>query len=189
MILAIGNHNDGLANTLFLGKAMGCHIDGTGNISALGGHHRGVDAGEEHLGRHVIAGDRQLNESVASKHQQANLIVGEVIHQILDHHLTTVQTAGRDILGQHRVTDIHRNNSLDAGTLLVTDLGAELRTGQHNNQQCQSTLQNPEFYCGAETRHIGHERTQQFGIAKFTQTFLLIAIREKADDGQYWYHR
>lgn len=163
---------------------MGSHIDGTGNISALGSHHRGVDAGEEHLGRHVIAGDRQLNESVASKHQQANLIVGEVIYQILDHHLTTVQTAGRDIptsiellISIAIIVSMPVRCSL---LILVPNCGR----AQHNNQQCQSTLQNPEFYCGAETRHIGHERTQQLGIAKLTQTFLLIAIREKADDGK-----
>ena len=189
VVLTIGNHDNGLTNTFFLCKAMRSHIDGTSNICALSGHHRWVDTRQEHLGRYIVAGDRQLHKGIACKHYQTYLIVGKMIHQVLDHHLTAVQTTWHDILGQHRVTDIHGDNRLDTHTLLVTDLGTELRTCQHHYQQCQSSLQHPEFDCRTETRHIGHQRAQQLGIAKLTQAFLLIAIREKADERQYWYHR
>ena len=134
VVLAIGNHDDGLADAFFLGKAMCGHIDGAGNIGALGSHHRRVDARQEHLGRHIIAGDRQLHKGIACKHDKSDLIVSEVVYQILDHHLTTLQTAGNNILGQHRVTDIHGDNGLDAHTLLVANLSAQLRAGQHHNQ-------------------------------------------------------
>ena len=189
VVLTIGNHDDSLADAFLLGKAMCSHIDGTGDISALSSHHRWVDTRQEHLGRNIVAGDRQLHECIACKHDETNLIISKVVNQILYHHLTAIQSARRDILGHHRVTDIHRNDGLDAHTLLVVDLGAKLRTGQHHDEQCQSALQNPEFHSRTESRHIGHQFAQQFGIAKLTQAFLLIAIRKEADDGQHWYHR
>ena len=189
VVLTIGYHDDCLADAFLLGKAMCSHIDGTGDICALSSHHRWVDTRQEHLGRDIVAGDRQLHECIACKHDKTYLIVSKVVNQILYHHLTAVKSAGCDILGHHRVTDIHRNDGLDANTLLVVDLGAKLRTGQHHDEQCQSALQNPEFHCRTESRHIRHQIAQQLGIAKLAQAFLLIAIRQEADDSQHRYHR
>ena len=101
---------------------MGGHLDGSGNIRTLGSHHRRIDARQEHLRRHVVTGDGELHKGIARKHDQADLVIGEVVHQVLNHHLTTIQTAGDDILCTHRVTDVQRDDGFYAHTLLVTDL-------------------------------------------------------------------
>ena len=122
MVLTIGDDDDSLADTFFLSKTMGGHLDGTGDIRTLGCHHRRVDARQEHLCRHIVAGDGKLHKGIARKHNQADLVVSEVVYQILYHHLTTIQTTGDDVLRQHRVTDVQRDDGLYAHALLVTDL-------------------------------------------------------------------
>ena len=134
MVFTIGNDDNGLTNLLILCKAVGCHINGGGDVGSLCCHHRRVDVRQEHFGRNIVAGDRQLNEGIASKDDKTNLVVGELINQVLNNHLRTVETTGRNILGQHGVRDIHRNDGLDASTLLVTNLRTHLRTCQHDNQ-------------------------------------------------------
>ena len=134
MILTVCNHDNRLANTLFLRETVGGHVDSAGNVGTLSSHHRGIDTREEHLRRHIVTGDRKLYEGVASKHDQTNLIVGEVIHKILHHHLTTVQTTGDNILCPHGVTDVDGNDGLNTYTFLVTNLRSQLRTGQHHDQ-------------------------------------------------------
>ena len=176
MVFTIGNHDNRLANTLFLGETVGSHVDRTGNVRTLGSHHRGIDAREEHLRRHIIAGDRKLYEGIAGKHDQTDLIVGEVVHQILHHHLTALQTTGDDILCPHGVTDIDGDDGLDAYALLVTDLRTQLRTGQHHDQQCQSTQQQPELHRRTEPRHIRHQFLEQRRITKLTKPFTLVSV-------------
>ena len=184
MVFTVGNDNDGLADTLLLGEAMGGHLDGSRHVRSLCGHHRGVDVGQEHLGRHVVAGDRQLNKGVASKDDETNLVVGEVVDQILDHHLRTVQTAWRHILSTHRVTDVDTDDRLNARTLLVADLRAHLWTGKRQDEQRQGSRQQPELYTRAPARHIGHQLFQQKRVAELAQTFLLFTIGHKPDGCQ-----
>ena len=90
MIFTIGNHDDSLANAFILGKAMGGHVNGSGNIGALGRYHRGVDAGEEHLGGDIVTGNGQLHKGVACKDNQTDLVIREMVDEVLDHHLTAV---------------------------------------------------------------------------------------------------
>ena len=87
MVFTVGDDDDSLANALLPGETVDGHIDGSGNIGALCGYHRGGNAAQEHLGADVVAGDGQLDEGVAGKDYQANLVVSEVVDQILDHHL------------------------------------------------------------------------------------------------------
>ena len=87
VIFTIGDDNDSLADTLFLGETAHCHIDGSGNVGALGSHHRRVDTREEHLGGNIVARDRQLHKGITGEHDKTDLVVGEMIHQILHHHL------------------------------------------------------------------------------------------------------
>ena len=94
MVLTVSNDDDGLTDTFFLGEAMGSHLDGTGNVGTLSSHHRRVDGRQEHLGRHIVTGNRQLHKGIASKDNQSYLVVGEVVHQVLNHHLGTIQTTG-----------------------------------------------------------------------------------------------
>ena len=185
MVLTIGDDDDCLTDTFFLGETVRSHLNGTGNISTLCGHHRGINAGKKHLGRHIVAGDGKLYEGIASKHNQTNLIVGEMIYQVLYHHLTTVQTTGHHILGQHRVTDIHRDDGLNTHPLLMTDLRTHLGTGQHDDQQGKGSKQQPELHRGTETRHIGHQLLQQFRFAKLTKPLPLVPVRDESDECQY----
>ena len=139
MVFAIGDDNDGLAYAFLLGEAMRGQRNGGGNVGALGGYQRGVDARKEHLGRNIVAGNGQLHEGIAGEDDEPYLVVSEVIYQILDHHLSTVQAAGRHVLGQHGVADVHTDDGLDARTLLVRNAGAHLGTRQHDDEQCQGS--------------------------------------------------
>ena len=125
-----------------------------------------------------------MYKGIAGKDNQAYLIVVKFIHQILDEHLGTVQTTGCHILGEHGVTDIHTDDGLDAGTLLVADLGTHLRTCQHHNEQCQGTQQQTELHQRTEPRHVRHQLTHQFGVAETTQALLLLAYHQPAEQGQ-----
>ena len=151
VVFTVSNNDDSLANTLFLRKAVRSHRDSLCYICTLSGHHRWVDARQEHLSRHIVTGDRQLDESVASKDYQTNLVVGKVVNKVLHHHLGTIQTTGRYIFCQHRVTDIYRNDGLNTSTLLVTDLGTELWTGKHHDKECQRSHQDGILHQRTET--------------------------------------
>ena len=187
MVLTIGDDNDGTPNAFLGGKAVSGHVDGTPYIRTLGGYHRGIDARKEHLRRYIVARDRQLHEGVACKDDESDLIVRKVVDEVLYHHLTAVETTRHDILCQHGVTDVHTDDGLDAHTLLLADLRSHLRTGEHQHQQSQGTLENPELHRRTETRHIGHEFLEQGWLTKLTQPFLLISVRDEADECQYGY--
>ena len=148
VVLTVSNDDDGLAHLLILREAMGRHLDGPGDIGTLCGHHRRVDVRQEHLRRHIIAGDRQLHEGIAGKDDEADLVVRELVDEVLDNHLRTVQTAGGNVLGTHGVGDVHRDDGLDARTLLVADLRSHLGTCQHDDEQRQGSLQQPELDAG-----------------------------------------
>ena len=185
MVLTVGNDDDGLAYLLLLGEAVGSHLYSPRYVRALRGHQRRVDVRQEHLGRHIVTGDGQLHKGIACKHNEAYLVVRKVVDQVLDHHLRTVQTAGRHILGQHGVTDVDTNDGLNACALLVTDFRSHLRTGKHQDEQGQSGLQQPELHSRTPARHVGHQLLQQPGVAKLAQALLLVTIGQKPDDGQY----
>ena len=163
------------------------HIDGTTYISALGCHHRGIDAREEHLGRYVVAGDRQLHKGIACKDDKADLIVREMVDEVLDHHLTAIKTTRHDILCPHGVTDVHTDDGLDADTLLLTDLRSHLGARKHQHEQGQGALKDPELHRRTEARHIGHECLEQSRLTKLTQPFLLIPVGDETDECQYGY--
>ena len=189
MVFTIGDNDNGLADFLLLGEAMRRHRNGFGDIRSLCRHHRRVDGRQEHLRRHIVAGNGQLHEGIASKDDKSYLVVGEIVDHVLYQHLRTIQTTGRHVLCQHRVTDIHTDNGLYTGSLLMTDFRAKLRTGYHDDDQGQCRQQQPELHGRTEARHVGHELAHQFLVAKAAQALLLLIDRQKADDGQQGYHR
>ena len=111
------------------------------------------------------------------------------IHQVLHHHLATVETARGDILGKHGVTYVHGNQCLYALTLLVADAGAKLRTGKHHDYQCQRSLKQPELNERTPARHVGHQLPDKLRVAEFLQTLLLHSCQHKPQQCQYRYHR
>ena len=112
-----------------------------------------------------------------------------MVDQILDHHLRTVQTTGSHIFCQHRVADVKGNDGLYTRTLLTIDLGAELRTGYHDDKQRQRGEQQGEFDQRTETRHVRHELAHQVTVAKLAQTSFLLTDQQKAQYQQKGYQR
>ena len=145
VVLTIGNDDDGLTDTFLLREAMGGHIHSCCYVGALGLNESWLYAAEEHLCRHEIARDGQLHISLAGKDDKTYLVVGEMIDQILDHHLCTVETTGANIFCQHRVTDVEGYDGFNTCPLLVTDLRTHLRTSQHHNEQSQRREQQTEL--------------------------------------------
>ena len=135
MVLTIGNDDDGLAYLVVLAEAVLRHLNGSGNICALCANHRGVDAAEEHLGRHIVAGHGQLYKGIAGKDNQSYLVVRELVNKVLHHHLGTFQTTGGDILGSHGVGDVHRYDGLYALTLLCLRSCSPMRAGKSHDKQ------------------------------------------------------
>ena len=88
-----------------------------------------LDRIEEHLRRHVVAGDRQLNECVTGKDDEAHFIVHHVIHQFGQHLFGAVQTVRRYIFGEHGVGDIECHDRFDTLPFLRALGLTELRTG------------------------------------------------------------
>ena len=92
VVFTIGNKDDGAPNLLLLCKAVGSQRERTTHIGTLHVDERRRDVLQEHFCRHIVACDRQLHKGIAGKHHQANLVVGEMVYQILDEHLTLLQT-------------------------------------------------------------------------------------------------
>src|SRR5574344_390540 len=146
MVFTIGYHDDSLADAFLLCEAVHRLRDGKGDVCALGGNKRWLDVGQEHLCRHVVARDWQLDKRISGKDDKSYLVVGEVVNEILHHHLAAVETTRSDILCEHRVTDVHGDDCLDALALLMTDLGAKLWTGEHDDDEGKSSLKQPELH-------------------------------------------
>ena len=108
-----------------------------------------------------------------------------MVDEVLNHHLTAIQSTRHDILCPHGVTDVHTDDGLDADTLLLADLRSHLRTGQHQHEQRQGALEDPELHGRPEARHIGHKCLEQIGFTKLTQPFLLIPVGDETDECQY----
>ena len=137
MVFTISNHNDSTSNIVLLGKTFRSQINGISYIGALCLNQTRGNILQEHLGRNVIAGNRQLYKRIASKNNQSNLVIGKIINQIFYQHLTLVKTGRNDILCQHRVGDIQTNDSFNTLALIMRNLATQLRTSQHDNQKCQ----------------------------------------------------
>ena len=154
-------------------------------------NHRGVDAIQKHLRRNKVAGDGQLDKSVAGKHHKPDAVVAELVDELRHNHLGTLHAAQLTVAGlvdgPHRVAHIDGNNSFDAGLLLLADALAKLRTSQHHDKQCEGSLKQPELQAGTPARHQRHQLAHQIGVAKLAQALLLIAVSEKAYQGQQYY--
>ena len=174
MVFAISNNDDGLAHAFLLCKAVDSHINGCGNVCSLCSNHVWRDAAKEHLCTDVVASDRQLNKGVTSKDNQSYLVVGEVVNEILDHHLRTVQTTGCYVFGQHRIADVHCDDGLNASALLMRNLCTKLRTCHHDDEQCKGCQQKVKLDSRTETRNVRHQFADQCGVTKPTQTLLLL---------------
>ena len=149
MVLAIGNDDDGASHMVLLGEALGGQVDGSSKVSALGLDEGWCGVLQEHLGRHVVAGDRQLHEGIAGKDDETYLVVGELVDQVLHQHLALVESRRRHILCQHRVGDVETDDGLNALTLVVRNLAAHLWTRHHEDEQGQGCKQQAELHRGA----------------------------------------
>ena len=111
-----------------------------------------------------------------------------MVDEVLDHHLRTVQTTGRYIFSQHGVADVHSNDGLNTGTLLVGYFRAKLRTRYHHNEQGKGGQQEAELDERTEARHVGHQFAHQRRVAETAQAFFLLMNHPEANDNQQGYH-
>ena len=69
----------------------------------------------------------------------------------------------------------------------MTDLGAHLRTGQHDDEQSQGSHEQPELHAPTVFRDIRHELLQQVDVAEAFQLTLPLAHQNESDKCQYRY--
>ena len=122
MVFTVGDEDDGTSNLFLLCEAVHAQLDSMGNVGALHANHRGVDALQEHLGRNIVAGDGQLHEGIAGKHNQSDFVVGEMVHQVLHQQFALFQSRGHHIFCKHRVADVETDDGFNAIAFLVGNL-------------------------------------------------------------------
>ena len=169
MVFTISNHNDSTSNIVLLGKTFRSQINGISYIGALCLNQTRGDILQEHLGRNVIAGNRQLHKRIACKNNQSNLVIGKIINQIFYQHLTLIKTGRNNILCQHRVGDIQTNDSFNTLSLIMRNLATHLRTSQHDNQECQCWQQQTEFHGRTVFRNTRHQLFEKLRITQLLQ--------------------
>ena len=169
MVLAVGDDDDGSSHVLLLGKALPCHVDGLSDVGSLALDETRVGVLEEHLRRHIVARDGQLHESLSGEHHQSYLVVGEIVHEVLNEHLALVEPGGSHILGEHGVGDVEADDGLYALPLVVRHLASHLRTGEHHDEQGKCRQHETELHGGAVSGNVGHELLEKLGVAQFPQ--------------------
>ena len=101
VVFTIRDNDDGTTYIRLLGEALCSQVYRSTDVGALRLNQVWCNVLKEHLGRNVVARDRQLHKSIASEDNQTNLIIGKVIYKILYQHLALVETRWNDILCQH----------------------------------------------------------------------------------------
>ena len=129
VVLAIGDQDDRTAGVTLLTEATDGGTQGSSDSRSLCLDEFRLDGVEEHLRRHIIAGDRQLNERVAGKDDETHFVIHHVVHQFAQHLFGAVQTVRRYIFGEHRIGDIECHNRLDSLPFLRALRLTELRPG------------------------------------------------------------
>ncbi len=173
MVLAVGDQDDRLIGRLVRGKGTGGQVDGGTDRRTLRRDHRRVDRGQEHLGRDIIRGDRQLRESVAGEHDQAYLVIRKAVRQSGQHLFGLIQTVGRHVLGQHGVGYVQTHHDLYSLTLHRLQFRAELRPRYNKDNHGNGSEQQPKLQMLALGRYLGHQLGQQRRVTVFLYRFLL----------------
>ena len=167
-----------------LGEAIAGHGQGSGDVGALHVDERGLNALQEHLGRDVVAGNGKLDEGIACKDNESNLIVGEMVDEILDKHLALLQTRRNHILSQHGVADVKADDCFDAIALLARNLRSHLWTCQHHDEQGKCCLKQPELHRGTILRNVGHQFLEQGWITKLAELASALPPSPEPDECQ-----
>ena len=90
MVFAVGDDDNSLSCVVILCKTVHSDVYGTADVGALGAYERGIYIVEKHLGRDIVAGDRQLYECIARKNYKTYLVVRQSVDEVLHHHLALV---------------------------------------------------------------------------------------------------
>ena len=184
VVLTVGDDEDGTTHSLLLREAVRGQLNGAGDVGALHGNHGGRDVVEEHLGRDIVASDGQLRVSIAGIDNEADFVINHIIYEAADEHLGLRQTAGRDILGHHGVTDVQGDDGLDAAARARVDASAVLRTCQAQHQHGQRRIQEPELQLATPAGDIGHQRLQQRRVAISAQALAAQQLCAVVEQGQ-----
>ena len=127
VVLAVGDDDNSPA-----GLALGCSEGGDGGLNSLadGGALRlnecRCDGVQECLGGHIVAGDGQLDVTLAGKDDEADLIVDHLVNHLAEHLFGAVQTRRSYVLGEHGVGYIQGDDDLNTlpfdGFFLLSEL-------------------------------------------------------------------
>lgn len=166
MVLAVGNEHDGAAALVVvrrLGEGEQRLRQRPAHGRTLHRHQRGVDAACESPRHAVIRRHGQLHAGFAREDHQTDALLAEPFDEAVDGILRTLQTAGLEILGQHRVRDIDHQHQLHAFGFLLAEFRAGLRTRGGECQQPHGTDEEQEFEPQAPRSRFGREVAQQCG--------------------------
>ena len=128
MILTISNHNHRPTLLALRTEAADCRIDRLSDSRTLNRNRLGRDRVQEHLSRHIVCSDRQLNKGIARKDNKSDTVLTKLVHESRDSKLRTLQPVWRIILRKHRVRDIKHDHNLGTLSLMLLKLGTDLRT-------------------------------------------------------------
>ena len=129
VVLAVGDDDNSPA-----GFALGCSEGGDGGLNsrADGGALRlnecRCDGVQECLGGHIVAGDGQLDVTLAGKDDEADLIVDHLVNHLAEHLFGAVQTRRSYVLGEHGVGYIQGDDDLNTLPFDCFFLLSELRS-------------------------------------------------------------
>ena len=169
VVLTIGDEYDRTTRIALLSETTDRGAQGLTDSCSLRLDELGFDGVEEHLRGHVVAGDRQLNESVSGKNHQTHFVVHHVIHQFGEHLFGSVQTVWRYVFCEHGVGDIQCHDSFDTLPFLRALTLTELRTGSGDDKQRQRYHHYTELRRRTRMTCVRHELCHQFGIAELLQ--------------------
>jgi hypothetical protein len=132
------------------------HVDGAHERAADGGaadrHVRGREIAPEQLHRIVVGGGR-IGQGFAREGDQPHAVARQAIHQALELALGPLQARGIDVLGQHRLGEIERDDDVDPALLFQARAPSCLRSRQGQAQSPRQSTQ--QRRAGHLARHRG----------------------------------
>ena len=187
VVLTIGDKDDSPAGVRLLAEATDRGAERRSDGRSLRLDEFGFDGIEEHLGGHVVAGDRQLHEGIAGKNDQSHFVIDHVIHQFAEHLFGAVQTVRRYVFRQHGVGDIQRHDGFDTLPFLRMLGLAELRTGSGDDEESERQHHDAELHSRTHAAGIRHKGLHEFRVTEllYLTTFAFGLVHKSEDEDRH----
>jgi len=133
VVLAIGDHDDGLATGDVLLETLSGQIDGRTDSSALCADRIRVHRVQEQLGRRTVCGDGELHEGFTGEDHDAQTITAQLVDELFHGSACGFHAAGAQVFALHAVAHIDGHHKVDAfrtrkETIKATYSAAEAQT-------------------------------------------------------------